>query len=133
MASKVKQHTAEAPASEEQNTAEDAVPRRGRGPSANSVTLIGRLVADPELRYTQTGLAVARMRIAINGPQDTQFYDVVAWRRTAEATAEYLGKGRLVYVEGQLHSRTWVGRDDVTRYAVEVTARRVVGLSAKTA
>ena len=93
------------------------------------------------LAATASGTPVANLRMATNsysGKEEdgtkkeyTEFHSLVAFARMAEVAGELLRKGRLVYVEGRLHSRTWVGRDDQTRYATEVTARRVVGLTPK--
>ncbi|MEN6415875.1 MAG: single-stranded DNA-binding protein [Armatimonadota bacterium] len=101
----------------------------------NVVVLIGRLVADPELKYTPSGVAVCQMRIAVDrrfksetGEKVADFFNVVAWRQRAEFAANYLGKGRLVAVEGSLQSRTWVQQDGQKRYSVEVVADNLQGL-----
>jgi len=80
----------------------------------NRVILIGRLVADPQLRYTQGGTAVANFRIAVDRPytnqqgeRETDFIDIVTWRRLAEVCANNLTKGRLVGVEGRLQVRDY--------------------------
>ena len=96
----------------------------------NKVILIGRLVRDPELRYTPSGLPVAQFRIAVdrpkNGNGDTaDFIPVVAWRVLAENIAKYLTKGRLVAVEGRLQVRKYQDRDGATRWATEVIATNV--------
>jgi single-strand DNA-binding protein len=96
-------------------------PRR-RGPSLNRVSLIGRLTADPKLRYTPNGTAVASFRIANNGTYEVQFHDIIAWRGLAEIAAEHLTKGRLVYLSGRLHSRSWTGQDGLGRWALEIIA-----------
>src|SRR5205809_985549 len=81
--------------------------------SATRVAVTGRLVADPELRYTASGIAVSRLRLAVRGTEGVLFQDVVAWNRLAEVTAEYLVKGRRVRVEGRLRGRSWAGLFDV--------------------
>ena len=93
----------------------------------NVVVLIGRLVADPELKYTPSGVAVCQMRIAVDrrfksesGEKVSDFFNLVAWRQSAEFAANYLHKGRLVAVEGRLQSRSWVAQDGQKRYATEV-------------
>ena len=92
----------------------------------NSVTLIGRLVADPELRYTQTKLPVTTIRIAVDrdylssGTRETDFFDVVAWRGTAEFLSRYFSKGRMAVVEGSLQLRDWTARDGTKRRTAEV-------------
>lgn len=90
---------------------------------------------DPELKYTPSGIAVASFRLAVNrnfksqsGEQETDWIDIVTWRQSAEFAANYLGKGRLVAVEGRLQTRNWVAQDGSKRKAVEVVANRVVGL-----
>ncbi|MHB9038110.1 MAG: single-stranded DNA-binding protein [Armatimonadota bacterium] len=101
----------------------------------NVVVLIGRLVADPELKYTPSGVAVCQMRIAVDrrfksetGEKVSDFFNVVAWRQRAEFAANYLQKGRLVAIEGSLQSRSWVQQDGQKRYATEVVAENLQGL-----
>lgn len=97
----------------------------------NRIVLIGRLVADPELRYTTNGVSVTTFRIAVdrpykkqNGEQETDFIDVVCWRKLAEIVVNNLTKGRLVAVDGRLQIRRyeWEGQK---RYAAEVQAEDV--------
>jgi single-strand DNA-binding protein len=106
----------------------------------NKVILIGNLGADPELRYTPSGAAVADFRIATsetwpdaNGEdqQHTEWHRIVAWRKLAEVCGEYLKKGSKVYIEGRLQTRSWEGQDGVKRYATEVVARDMQMLGAK--
>jgi single-strand DNA-binding protein len=102
----------------------------------NVVMLIGRLVADPELKYTPSGVAVTTFRIAVNrrfankqtGEREADFIDVVAWRQSAEFAANYLSKGRLVAVQGSLQVRSWVQQDGTKRYKSEVVADQLQGL-----
>src|SRR5690242_15340237 len=102
----------------------------------NRIVLIGRLTKDPESKYTPNGIAVAQFRIAVDRPtknpetgeKETDFIDVVAWRRTAEFVTQYLTKGRLVAVEGRLQIRSWVAQDGSKRYNTEVVADNVQGL-----
>jgi len=84
--------------------------------SLNKVMLIGRLGADPEIRYTADGTAVANFRMATNRPVkredqweegEPDWHRIVAWRRLAEICGEYLSKGSNVYVEGRLSTRSW--------------------------
>jgi single-strand DNA-binding protein len=65
--------------------------------------------------------------------QRTQYYTVTAWRRLAEVSAEYLAKGRLIYIGGRLKGRTWTGRDGVARYELEIVASEIQFLSPKPA
>lgn len=98
----------------------------------NVVILIGRLVRDPELRYTPAGVAVSSFTIAVDRPftnqqgeRETDFIDVVAWRRLAETCAQHLQKGRLVAVEGRLQVRSFEGNDGQRRRVAEVVANDV--------
>jgi single-strand DNA-binding protein len=100
----------------------------------NKVILIGNLGADPELRYTGGGSAVADLRIATSrrftgrdGAQqeDTQWHRIVVWGKQAEQCKEYLTKGRQVYVEGRLQTRQWEDRDGNKRWTTEVVAQQI--------
>jgi single-strand DNA-binding protein len=99
----------------------------------NQVTLIGRLVAAPELRKTTSGKDVTTVRVATNGKSHAEFHDVVLWGQLATFACQYLGKGRLVYIEGQLQIRQWQATDGSTRRTVEIVANRLQALSGKTA
>ena len=104
----------------------------------NVVTLVGRMVADPELKYTPSGIAVCSFRIAVDrraksdtGEKQADFINIVAWRQSAEFAANYLTKGSLVGVEGSIQSRSWVQQDGQKRYATEVVAYRVEGIGGR--
>lgn len=108
--------------------------------SLNKVMLIGRLGADPEIRYTADGTAVANFTMATNtrvkrGDQweegEPDWHRVVAWRRLAEVCGEYLRKGSNVYVEGRLRTRSWEDRDGNKRWTTEVVARDMIMLDSK--
>ena len=96
----------------------------------NKIVLQGRLVTDPELKNTPSGVAVATFRIAVDrdckdketGEKETDFVTVVAWRSTAEFLAKYIGKGRMVLVEGRLRMRNYTDREGNKRTAAEVVA-----------
>lgn len=97
----------------------------------NKVLLMGRLGADPELRYTADGTPVATFRMATSESykdksgvkqERTEWHSVVAWRKLAEIAGEYLKKGRLVYIEGRIQSREYEGRDGVKRKVFEIVA-----------
>lgn len=95
----------------------------------NRVFLMGRLVADPELRQTTSGVPVCSFRIAVdrsysgrNGEKRTDFLDIVAWRNTAEFAAKYFNKGKMVIVEGSLQSRNYEDKNGNKRTAIEVVA-----------
>ena len=87
----------------------------------NHVALQGRLTRDPELRRTQNGVPVTSFSLAVSGRKDdTLFVDCVAWRGAAEAICQYLGKGRMIIVEGALQSREWDDKDGNRRKSLEV-------------
>jgi len=97
----------------------------------NKVILIGRLGADPEIRYTPSGAEVATFRIATSetrtnkeGEKEerTEWHRIVAWRGLAKICGEYLSKGRLVYIEGKLRTRSWEDRDGNKRFTTEIEA-----------
>lgn len=98
----------------------------------NVVVLIGRLAQDPELRFTPGGAAVASFGLAVErnftnqqGERETDFIDIVTWRKLAETVTQHLQKGRLVAVEGRLQIRSYEDRDGVRRRAAEVVANDV--------
>ncbi len=98
----------------------------------NRVVLVGRLTRDPEMKYTPQGVAVAQLGIAVQrftknetGDYDVDFFNVVAWRRTAEFASNYLHKGRLVSVDGRLQARSFVGQDGQKRTTVEIVADNI--------
>jgi single-strand DNA-binding protein len=106
--------------------------------SLNKVMIIGNLGRDPELRYTQSGSAVANLNIATNESwvdknqqmqERTEWHRVVVWGRQAENCEKYLAKGRQVYVEGRLQTREWQDKDGVTKYTTEIVAQNVQFLS----
>ena len=89
----------------------------------NRVILMGRLVSDPELKTTGTGISVTSFRIAVDRSyvksgeeRKADFFDIVCWRSTAEFVCRYFGKGSLIAVEGQLQSRTYDAKDGTKRY-----------------
>ncbi|MHB0884810.1 MAG: single-stranded DNA-binding protein [Bacillota bacterium] len=99
----------------------------------NRIILIGRLVKEPELRYTPNGVPVATFRLAVDrtftntqtGQRETDFIDIVTWRKLAENCAQHLGKGRLVGVEGRLQIRSYETQDGQKRQKAEVVADNV--------
>lgn len=99
----------------------------------NKIFLQGRLVADPELRQTPSGVSVATFRIAVDrdfknketGEKDTDFVTIVAWRATAEFVSRYFTKGRMAIVEGRLQMRNYTDRDGNKRTAAEVVADNI--------
>ena len=108
--------------------------------SLNKVLLIGNLTKDPELRYTPNGVAVANLRLAVNRKykdkagewkEDTCFVTVTAWDKQAEVCHQYLQKGRPVFIEGRLQSRSWETSDGQKRNTIDVRAERIQFLGAK--
>jgi single-strand DNA-binding protein len=105
----------------------------------NKVILIGNLGADPDVRYSSTGTAVTNFRIATSenwtnkdGERETrtEWHRVVAFGKLAEICAEYLNKGKQVYVEGRLRSRSWEDKEGNKKWTTEVVANNVVMLGA---
>ncbi len=100
--------------------------------------IVGNLGNDPEMRYTPSGVPVTSFNVAVNrrwtdqngGQQKkTTWFRVTAWRKLAETCAQYLGKGRLVLVEGEVDASAWTGQDGQPRASLELTARTVRFLS----
>ena len=99
----------------------------------NKIFLMGRLVADPELKQTATGVSVATFRIAVDrdfknketGEREADFVTIVTWRATAEFVSRYFSKGRMAVVEGRLQIRPYTDRDGNKRSATEVVADNV--------
>ena len=98
--------------------------------SVNKVILIGRLGSDPEIRYTADGQPVATFRIATNEvwvkdgqkQERTEWHRIVAFGRLAEICGEYLSKGRQVYIEGRLQTRSYEDREGIKRFVTEIVA-----------
>ena len=99
----------------------------------NHITLMGRLVRDPELRYTQSQTPVASFTLAVDrdfggrdgGERQTDFIDIVAWRHTADFVSKYFTKGSMAVVSGRLQIRDWTDRDGNKRTSYEIVADNV--------
>ena len=98
----------------------------------NKVFLIGNLTKDPEMRSTQSGVAVCNFSIAVNrrfknanGEQETDFLNVIAWRQLADLCGKYLAKGRKVSVTGSIQTRTYEAKDGSKRTAWDIVADEV--------
>ncbi len=99
----------------------------------NRIIIMGRLVRDPELRTTQSGVSVTSFTLAVDrdfksrdsGEKSTDFIDVVAWRQTAVFVCKYFTKGRMAVAEGRLQLRDWKDRDGNNRRSAEVVADNV--------
>jgi single-strand DNA-binding protein len=102
----------------------------------NRIILVGRLTRDPEAKYTPSGVPVTTFAIAVDRPQssearqqgaqkETDFFDIVCWRQTAEYAANYLQKGKLILAEGRVQIRAYVDREGQQRKATEVVADNI--------
>lgn len=98
----------------------------------NKTIQMGRLTKDPELRQTTSGTPVTMFSIAVerdykstNGEKETDFFDVVAWRNTAEFVAKYFTKGRMAVVVGSLQNRSWTDNEGRTQRRTEIIADQV--------
>jgi single-strand DNA-binding protein len=110
------------------------------GSGVNRVILVGNLGADPEVRFTPGGQAVANFRIATNESwtdkngqkQDrTEWHRIVVWGKLGELCGQYLSKGRQCYVEGRLQTREWTDKENRKNYTTEVVAQNVVFLGGR--
>lgn len=104
----------------------------------NRIVLVGRLTRDPEMRYTQSGIAVTRFTLACDRPfggqdgkREADFIDCVVWRKQAENVSKYLSKGSMAGVDGRLQISSYEGQDGQKRYRAEVVADSVRFLSSK--
>ena len=103
----------------------------------NRVILVGRLVADPDLRKTQNGTSVASFRLAVerrktkDGKQETDFFNITAWQKTADLICQYLRKGSLVGIDGRLQNRSYETQSGEKRYVTEVITETVQFLESK--
>lgn len=109
-------------------------------PGVNKVILIGNLGKDPEVRYLEGGIAVANFPIATtenfkdkngNKNEQTEWHQVVLWRRLAEVAEKYLRKGQMVYLEGKIRSRSWDDKDGNKRFTTEIFGDVLTILSRK--
>ena len=99
----------------------------------NVCTIMGRMVRDPELRRTPSGVAVASFTLAVDrdynpkdgGEKETDFIDFTAWRGTAEFVSKYFSKGSMAVVTGRLQVRSWTDKDGNKRRAAEVLAENI--------
>jgi len=106
--------------------------------SVNKVILIGNLGKDPEVRYLETGVAVANFPLATSETfldkssnekrSVTEWHNIVVWRGLAEVAEKYLKKGQKVYIEGKLRTRSWNDKDNQTRYTTEIVAENMTML-----
>jgi len=108
--------------------------------SLNKVTLIGNLTRDPELKYTPSGAAVCTIGLATNRQwttdsgekkEDAEFHKLVAWNKLAEICSQLLTKGRKVFVEGRLQTRSWTGQDGAQRSTTEIVINDMIILDSR--
>ncbi len=111
--------------------------RRTTMPSLNKVIIIGNVGSEPEMRFTPSGKPVTSFRVATNWvsttpegerKQETEWFSIVAWNKLAEQCNQFLAKGRLVYAEGRIHTRTWESQDGQQHSRTEVVANKVIFL-----
>lgn len=103
--------------------------------SVNKAILVGNLGSDPEVRYTPSGSPVATFSIATNErwtdrstgdkKERTEWHRIVAWGRLGEICGEYLSKGKQIYIEGRIQTRSWEDRDGNKRYTTEIVAQNM--------
>lgn len=108
--------------------------------SVNRVTLLGRLGQDPEMRSTQSNVSVCTLNLATSEnykdrsgewQEKTDWHKVVLWDKLADIAGQYLSKGRQVYIEGRLQTRSYEAQDGSTRYVTEVVGRNLILLGGK--
>lgn len=106
-------------------------------PSLNKVMIIGNVGKEPEMRFIPNGKPVTTFSVATNRvyssaegerKEETEWFNIVVWNKLAELCNQFLGKGRLVYVEGRLRNRSWDGQDGQKHYRTEVIAEQVIFL-----
>jgi single-strand DNA-binding protein len=109
--------------------------------SLNKVMIIGNVGNEPEMRFTPNGKPVTSFRVATNRvyttsdgerKQETEWFTVVGWNKLAEQCNQFLTKGRLIYAEGRLHTRTWESQDGQRHYRTELIANKVTFLDRQT-
>jgi single-strand DNA-binding protein len=102
--------------------------------SVNKVILIGNLGKDPELKFTPSGVAMAKFSLATterikeadgNVREQVEWHNIVLWKRLAEIANEYLKKGSPVYIEGRIQTRSWEDKDGQKRYMTEIVGRNI--------
>ena len=108
--------------------------------SVNKVILVGNLGQDPELKYTPSGAAVTNFTLATNevwkdnegnSQERTEWHRIVLWRKQAEFAGEWLKKGRKIYVEGRLQTRSWEDKEGTKRYTTEVVGDNFITLDSR--
>ena len=108
--------------------------------SINRVILVGRVGQDPDIKYTTSGHAVATFSLATNEVsmdveknkvEHTEWHNVVAWNKLAEFSKDYVTRGQLIYVEGRIHTQSWVDKNDIRQKRVEIVCETITPLGWK--
>ena len=108
--------------------------------SVNKVILVGHIGNKPEGRYTPSGSSTASFSLATNESwidsdnekqERTEWHNIIAWNKLADFATEYLQKGQLIYIEGSLHTNTWIDKDENTRKKVEIICNMITPLDWK--
>ena len=108
--------------------------------SINRVILVGHVGQDPDIKYTTSGHAVATFSLATNEVsidieknkiEHTEWHNIVAWNKRAEFSKEYINKGQLIYVEGRIHTQSWVDKNDIRQKRVEIVCETITPLEWK--
>ena len=108
--------------------------------SVNRVVLAGHVGQDPEIKYTTSGHAVATFSLATNEVgvgteknkiEHTEWHYIVAWNKLAEFSEKYIKRGQLIYVEGRIHTQSWVDKNDVRQKRVEIVCETITPLEWK--
>tara|TARA_Y100000994_G_scaffold106703_1_gene87926 strand:- start:4127 stop:4477 length:351 start_codon:yes stop_codon:yes gene_type:complete len=108
--------------------------------SVNKVILVGHVGQKPELNYTPNGFAVASFSVATNEmtidpeknkTEHTEWHNIVAWNKLADFSKKYIKKGQLIYIEGRIHTQTWVDKKNIQHKRIEIVANTITPLAWK--
>ena len=108
--------------------------------SVNKVILVGHIGNKPDGRYTSSGMSTANFSLATNETcidsenkrkDRTEWHNIIAWNKLADFSKEYIIKGQLIYIEGSLHTNTWVDKDKITRKKAEIICNSITPLDWK--
>lgn len=97
----------------------------------NEVTICGHITKDPELKATASGMMVTTFTVAVNENEETEFFNVKAWRERAQFITKYFRGGDAIYVKGKLKTRSWVDKEEKRKYATEILALDVKFVDSK--
>ena len=105
--------------------------------SINRVILVGHVGQDPDIKYTTSGYAVASFSLATNEvsmdleknkTEHTEWHNIVAWNKLAEFSKEYIKRGQLIYIEGRIHTQSWIDKNDIRQKRVEIVCETITPL-----